>query len=135
MNLKKLSIFLFIFFITTKLAEEKIYGHQYNLILLVILILVMMENRLTLIGFQHQNENLNRDTFLEIFHLLLVVLLLKILLAYIYTGFEWNMNMGSLTFTPSFAPGLYHEGNGKDLDMFLNLNLKFNFLMNPQKTQ
>jgi lipid A 3-O-deacylase len=22
---------------------------------------------------------------------------------------------GSLTFTPSFAPGLYYEGNGKDL--------------------
>ena len=23
--------------------------------------------------------------------------------------------MGALTFTPSFAPGLYHEGDGKDL--------------------
>ena len=34
---------------------------------------------------------------------------------YIYTGFEWNVDMGTLTFTPSFAPGLYHKGDGKDL--------------------
>ena len=36
--------------------------------------------------------------------------------AYIYTGIEWNIDMGdNLLFTPSFSPGLYHEGNGKDL--------------------
>ena len=27
--------------------------------------------------------------------------------------------MGSLVFTPSFAPGLYHEGDGKDLGHIL----------------
>ena len=27
--------------------------------------------------------------------------------------------MGGLIFTPSFAPGLYHEGNGKDLGHIL----------------
>jgi hypothetical protein len=41
--------------------------------------------------------------------------------------------MGALTFTPSFAPGLYHEGDGKDLGHALNLNLKFSFLMISQK--
>ena len=35
--------------------------------------------------------------------------------AYIYTGVEWNMDMGPFFFTPSFTPGLYHEGDGKDL--------------------
>ena len=25
------------------------------------------------------------------------------------------MEIGELTFTPSFAPGLYHKGDGKDL--------------------
>ena len=31
-------------------------------------------------------------------------------------GIEWNVDMGGgLIFTPSFAPGLYHEGDGKDL--------------------
>ena len=34
---------------------------------------------------------------------------------WIYTGIEWNVDMGGLTFTTSFAPGLYHEGDGKDL--------------------
>jgi hypothetical protein len=36
--------------------------------------------------------------------------------AYIYTGVEWNYDMGSkMIFTPSFTPGLYYEGDGKDL--------------------
>ena len=35
--------------------------------------------------------------------------------AYIYSGIEWNVDMGKMNFTPSFAPGLYHEGDGKDL--------------------
>ena len=36
--------------------------------------------------------------------------------AYIYTGVEWNYAIGNkLKFSPSFAPGLYHEGDGKDL--------------------
>ena len=36
--------------------------------------------------------------------------------AYVYTGVEWNYTMSDkLKFTPSFAPGIYHEGDGKDL--------------------
>ena len=34
---------------------------------------------------------------------------------YAYTGVEWNFDLGPINFTPSFAPGLYGEGNGKDL--------------------
>jgi hypothetical protein len=29
--------------------------------------------------------------------------------------------MGALTFTPSFAPGLYHKGDGKDLGHALRI--------------
>ena len=43
--------------------------------------------------------------------------------------------MGALTFTPSFAPGFITEGDGKDLGHALNLNLKFNFHMNFQKSE
>ena len=36
--------------------------------------------------------------------------------AYLYTGIEWNYTISDkMKFTPSFAPGVYHEGNGKDL--------------------
>ncbi len=68
-----------------------------------------------LVGFQHQNENLNRDTFLGNVSPITGGFITENSAAYIYTGIEWNVDMGGLMFTPSFAPGLYHEGNGKDL--------------------
>jgi len=72
-----------------------------------------------LVGFQHQNENLNRDTFLGNVSPITGAFITENSAAYIYTGIEWNVEMGSLTFTPSFAPGLYHEGDGKDLGHIL----------------
>ena len=68
-----------------------------------------------LIGFQHQDENLNRDTFLGNVSPITGGFVTENSAAYIYTGIEWNVEMGGITFTPSFAPGLYHKGNGKDL--------------------
>ena len=68
-----------------------------------------------LVGFQHQNENLERNTFLGNISPITGGFITENSAAYIYTGFEWNLEMGELTFTPSFAPGLYHKGDGKDL--------------------
>ena len=68
-----------------------------------------------LMGFQHQDENLNRDTFLGNVSPITGGFVTENSAAYVYTGIEWNVDMGSLLFTPSFAPGLYHEGDGKDL--------------------
>ena len=68
-----------------------------------------------LLGFQHQDENLNRNTFLGNISPITGGFVTENSAAYVYTGIEWNVDMGSLFFTPSFAPGLYHEGNGKDL--------------------
>ncbi|MDC0851351.1 acyloxyacyl hydrolase, partial [Candidatus Pelagibacter sp.] len=34
---------------------------------------------------------------------------------YIYTGIQAKYKIGVLNITPSFMPGLYHEGDGKDL--------------------
>ena len=68
-----------------------------------------------LIGFQHQDENLNRDTFVGNLSPITGGFLTENSAAYVYTGVEWNVDMGGLIFTPSFAPGLYHEGDGKDL--------------------
>jgi len=68
-----------------------------------------------LVGFQHQNENLNRDTFLGNVSPITGGFLTENSAAYVYTGVEWNVDIGEFMFTPSFAPGLYHEGDGKDL--------------------
>ena len=68
-----------------------------------------------LVGFQHQDENLSRDTFLGNVSPITGGFVTENSAAYIYTGIEWNVDMGGMIFTPSFAPGLYHEGDGKDL--------------------
>ena len=69
----------------------------------------------TLIGLQHQNENLNRDTFLGNLSPITGALITADNAAYVYTGVEAQYKIGSLNFNPSFTPGLYHEGDGKDL--------------------
>ena len=60
-----------------------------------------------LFGFQHQNENLNRDTFLEIFLLSQEGLLTENSAALcVYRCSVHNIKLGIIKFTPSFAPGL-----------------------------
>ena len=71
--------------------------------------------RSTLIGFQHQNENLNRDTFLGNLSPVTGAMITADNAAYFYTGIQANYKLGSLNLTPSFTPGYYNEGNGKDL--------------------
>ena len=73
----------------------------------------------TLIGFQHQNENLNRDTFLGNLSPITGALITSDNAGYIYTGVQAQNKIGLLNITPSFTPGLYHEGNGKDLGHML----------------
>tara|TARA_B100000787_G_scaffold134103_1_gene102960 strand:+ start:303 stop:824 length:522 start_codon:yes stop_codon:yes gene_type:complete len=73
-----------------------------------------------LLGFQHQNETLERETFLGNVSPITGGFITENSAAYVYTGVEWNYDMGSkMTFTPSFAPGLYAEGDGKDLGHIL----------------
>ena len=58
-----------------------------------------------------------------------------IMLRYIYTGFRAQYKIGALNITPSFTPGLYHEGDGKDLGTCLNLKVKFNFIRFSHKVR
>ena len=117
MLFKNFSIFLIIFFSLTKLfaADEiKSNGNDLNFF---IGNFDFSDNKQSayLIGFQHQDENLNRDTFVGNLSPITGGFLTENSAAYVYTGVEWNVDMGGLIFTPSFAPGLYHEGDGKDL--------------------
>mgnify|MGYP001486501634 CR=1 FL=1 len=69
----------------------------------------------SLIGFQHQNEDLNRDTFLGNLSPVTGAMMTADNAAYIYSGVQANYKLGGLNLTPSFAPGYYSQGNGKDL--------------------
>ena len=111
---RKLSLLLVIFFMTTKLFAAENTDHQYNYFTGNFDFSDDKQSA-TLLGFQHQNENLNRDTFLGNISPITGGFVTENSAVYIYTGFEWNIEMGALTFTPSFAPGLYHKGDGKDL--------------------
>ena len=69
----------------------------------------------TAIGFQHQNENLTRDSFLGIISPVTGALITADNAAYFYTGVQAQYQFGKIDITPSFTPGLYSEGDGKDL--------------------
>jgi len=71
--------------------------------------------RATLVGFQHQNEELNRDTFLGNLSPITGAMITTDNATYFYTGVQAHYKLGSLNFTPSFTPGYYEQGDGKDL--------------------
>ena len=78
-----------------------------------------VKQRAVLVGFQHQNEELSRETFLGTLSPITGGFVTENQALYAYTGIEWNFDLGPINFTPSFAPGLYGEGNGKDLGHIL----------------
>ncbi len=68
-----------------------------------------------LFGMQHQNENLTRNSFLGTLSPVTGFMITENNAGYVYTGVQAQYNIGKLNITPSFTPGLYGEGNGKDL--------------------
>jgi hypothetical protein len=68
-----------------------------------------------LVGLQHQNDELFRQTENSKFSPITGAFITSKNAFYIYTGVQAEYRFGSLVITPSFAPGYYGEGNGKDL--------------------
>ena len=68
-----------------------------------------------LVGFQHQNDDLFRKSFLGNLSPISGGFLTEKNAIYLYTGVQAEYELGFLTITPSFAPGYYNYGDGKDL--------------------
>ena len=68
-----------------------------------------------IIGLQHQNDDLFRESFLGKISPITGGFLTEKSAYYIYTGAQAEYNLGLVTITPSFAPGYYNYGDGKDL--------------------
>ena len=97
--------------------------------------------RATLFGIQHQNESLMRDSFLGTISPVTGLMFTADNAGYIYTGVQAEYKIGKINFIPSFTPGLYSEGDGKDLgspiefksevqlsfDLFKNSELGFSY--------
>ena len=118
MNLKKFLInVLIITFAFFSVAEEKILKDQNTEFSVYTGMFDFSDNgkRSTLFGIQHQNEELNRDTFIGNLSPITGAMITANNATYFYTGVQAQYKIGSLNFTPSFTPGYYDAGNGKDL--------------------
>ena len=130
MNLKNFfSTFFIIFFSFAVLAEELEIKNQYTEFNVYTGMFDFSDDgkKSTLIGFQHQNENLNRDTFLGNLSPVTGALITADNAGYIYTGVQAQYKIGALNFTPSFTPGLYGQGDGKDLGHIVEFKSELQF--------
>ena len=92
--------------------------------------------RAGLFGMQHQNENLTRNSFLGTLSPITGFMITENNAGYVYTGVQAQYSIGNLNITPSFSPGLYGEGDGKDLGHVLEfkseLQLSLDLFSNSQ---
>ena len=137
MNLKKLIIkLLMITFSFSAIADEKVLMDQNTEFSVYTGMFDFSDDgkKSVLIGMQHQNENLNRDTFLGNLSPITGALITADNAGYVYTGVQAQYKLGSFNFTPSFAPGLYHEGNGKDLGHLIEFKSELQISLDLSKT-
>jgi hypothetical protein len=110
-------LFLLNCFYSTALTEEKeaiVNDHEWNFYS------GMFDfsddgKRASLFGIQHQNENLSRESFLGTISPVTGFMITADNAKYAYTGIQAEYKIGKLNIIPSFTPGLYGEGQGKDL--------------------
>ena len=88
----------------------------------------------SLIGFEHQNENLYRNTFFGNISPITGALITADAASYLYTGVQAQYKLGSLNVTPSFTPGLYFEGDGKDLGHLIEFKSELQFSLDLSNT-
>tara|TARA_Y100001935_G_C17172832_1_gene441125 strand:- start:205 stop:708 length:504 start_codon:yes stop_codon:yes gene_type:complete len=77
------------------------------------------DDQTTLFGVEHKNPNLFRDTILGKFKPISGAFLTGDSSVYLYTGVEGQYGIGPLKILPSFSPGYYEKGDGKDLGSVL----------------
>ena len=82
------------------------------------------------LGLQHQNEDLFRKSFLGRLSPITGGFITEKSAFYFYTGAEANYDLGLFTITPSFAPGYYNSGDGKDLGSVLEFKSEVQMSLN-----
>ena len=82
------------------------------------------------IGLQHQNDDLFRESFLGKLSPITGGFLTQNNAFYFYTGAQAEYDLGFLTITPSFSPGYYNSGDGKDLGSALEFKSEIQMSLN-----
>ena len=73
------------------------------------------DEQTTLTGIEHKNTDLFRNTWIGKFSPTTGAFVTGKSSVYLYTGIEADYNIGPINISPSFAPGYYEAGDGKDL--------------------
>jgi len=73
------------------------------------------DDQTNLFGIEHKNPKLFRNTFLGKFSPVTGGFVTGNSSVYLYTGIEGQYGVGPLKILPSFTPGFYEKGSGKDL--------------------
>ena len=120
MSFKKLNLFLLIFLFLTPTKGEDLSivetKHDYNVFFGTFdTIDKEGDDQTNLIGLEHKNINLYRDTILGKFSPISGAFISGKNSIYLYTGIQAKYEIGPLSLIPSFTPGYYEKGNGKDL--------------------
>ena len=116
--IKILTIFLILIGLTKNINAEEVKpsgSHQFNFFSGVFDINTSSKKSSELFGIQHSNEDLFRDTFLGKLSPITGLMMTADSASYFYTGVQAEYKIGKLNLTPSFSPGLYSIGDGKDL--------------------
>ena len=94
------------------------------------------DDQTSLFGIEHRNPTLFRDTFLGKFSPVSGGFMTGDSSVYLYTGVEGQYGVGPLKILPSFTPGVYEKGDGKDLGSVLEfkseIKLGFDIFENSQ---
>ena len=85
------------------------------------------DDQTTLFGVEHKNPELFRDTFLGKFKPITGAFITGKSSVYLYTGIEGQYGIGALKILPSFTPGYYEKGDGKDLGDVLEFKSEVKF--------
>jgi lipid A 3-O-deacylase len=85
------------------------------------------DDQTNLFGIEHKNPDLFRDTFLGKFKPVSGAFMTGKSSVYLYTGVEAQYGIGPLKILPSFAPGYYEKGDGKDLGSVLEFKSELKF--------
>ena len=117
-TVKILTIFLIFVGLTKSINADELKpsdSHQFNFFSGVFDINNEIDINSELFGVQHSNEDLFRDTFLGKLSPITGIMVTADSDTYLYTGVQAEYKIGKLNVIPSFSPGLYSMGDGKDL--------------------
>ena len=91
------------------------------------------DDKANLYGFEHKDPILFRKTIVGEFSPISGGFITDKNSIYLYTGVQVKYEMGPLNIIPSFAPGFYEKGDGKDLGSPLEFKSEINFSFDISK--